>query len=166
MNRKFVAFCAALVAISIGGCLPEEIGLEDLDLEGSRVAIDFEITAVIRHETENTLEAQSVTITSWRMNATTGQVEADTTIETRYTTPAGAYTAGGAHAEVKALRGYNVGDHERIVFQIISTGATTQGTATSTYQKGQATVSIWTGRNTIRDQINVTVSNITTQSGN
>ena len=154
MNRTLTITAVVLVAICIGGC-PSN----DLDLEGSRTAVAFEIYIPIRSVTGEEFEAQSVTVTSWRTNAATGEVEADTTIETRYTVAAGEY------AEVKADREYNVGDHERIVFHVISTGATTQGTATRTYQKGQASISIFTGLNSIVDRIAITVSDITTETG-
>ena len=128
MRLTLCVSLVTLIALCTGGCPGLDIEIP----EGSREAIDFEILFNITHETESLLEPQEVVVTSYRQNTVSNEIDTHTTIETRYTTQEDTF------AQVMVLRGYNVGDNERIVFNVISTGATSQGTRTVTYQKGQA----------------------------
>ncbi|MCB9854626.1 MAG: hypothetical protein H6818_02980 [Phycisphaerales bacterium] len=128
---RFVKLPAIAVLLVCSGSQCDNLGLDIPD--ASRESVQFRIRFSIQHATEDLLESQSVTVTSWRKLSGTGQADEGSTIENRYTT-ADAIPS----AEITVLRGYNFATGERIVFHVLSTGATTQASETFEYQLSQA----------------------------
>ena len=150
MARKLRLLAIIAATFTLGGC--PESGLDIVD--GSREEIHFDLYVQVRYPEGylDTTRDQSCVVTSWRKDAGTGEIEADTLIEDRCVL----YAMAGWH--FKVTRRYLLGDHERIVFHVVSTGATTQGTATVSYQKSQ----VWFDAPlSITDTINVTLHDIT-----
>jgi hypothetical protein len=128
---RFIRFSAIALLVACGG---SECGNLGLDIpNGSRERVQFRITLNITHATEDSLEAQNVIVTSWRKLPDSDIPDEGSTIETRYDTEDDVFTA-----HVLVEREYYFASSERIVFEVLSTGATTQGKKTLIYHLSES----------------------------
>ncbi|HPF39872.1 MAG TPA: hypothetical protein P5081_01855 [Phycisphaerae bacterium] len=135
---RFVKLLAIVALVVCSGAECDNLGLDIPD--ATRESVQFKIHFVIEHATESLLESQSVTVTSWRKLADSGQVDEGSAIENHYNT-----ADAVPWTEITVLRGYNIATGERVVFHVLSTGRTTQASETFEYQLNQARPDVFSG---------------------